>query len=157
MSAQHEQSMPGPKSKQTRRLRSGSAPRRRAPPGPSDWPRRLVEQAASASRATRLLLLREGATGPFIVASQLPPGEDGAALHGAITPWLDEARRTRHARLRHGPVGAAARRSVRASSRRWSATACSASSMPTSTAQPDASAAPIATCSRRSPTRRRSR
>ena len=26
-------------------------------------------------------------------------------LHAAITPWLDEARRTRHARLRHGPAG----------------------------------------------------
>ena len=108
MSAQHEQSMPGPKSKQTRRLRSGSAPRRRVLPGPAGWQRRLVEQVASASGATRVLFLRENAAGPVIVASHLPPGEDGAALHAAITPWLDEARRTRHARLRHGPADAAA-------------------------------------------------
>ena len=108
VSAEHEQSMPGPKSKQTRRLRSGVTPRRRAAPGPADWQRQLVEQAAVASGATRVLLLREGAAGPTIGAWRLPPGEDGAALLAAITPWLDEARRTRHARLRHGPAGAAA-------------------------------------------------
>ena len=107
MSAQQEQSMPGPKSKQTRRLRSASGVRPRRLAGSRDWQRQLVEHAASASGATRVLLLRERANGPLIVASYLPPDDDAATLHGAIGPWLDEARRTRHARLRHGPAGAA--------------------------------------------------
>ena len=106
MSAQQEQSMPGPKSKQTRRLRSAGGVARPASPRSRDWQRQLVEHAASASGATRVLLLRERANGPLIVASCLPPDDDAATLHGAIGPWLDEARRTRQTRLRHGPAGA---------------------------------------------------
>ena len=108
MSAQQEQSMPGPKSKQTRRLRSAGGVARPASPRSRDWQRQLVEHAASASGATRVLLLRERANGPLIVASCLPPDDAAATLHGAIGPWLDEARRTRQTRLRHGPAGAPA-------------------------------------------------
>ena len=59
-------------------------------------------------RAQRLLLVLDTPDGPQVVASQLPAGEVDAALLPAITPWLDEARRKRSVRLRHGPVAAAA-------------------------------------------------
>jgi GAF domain-containing protein len=43
-----------------------------------------------------------------VAAAQLPHGEQAAPLLQAITPWLDDARHTRLASLRHGPPGAAA-------------------------------------------------
>ncbi len=67
----------------------------------------LVRGAADLSAAERLLLVLQGETAPQIAAARLPPGEDAGALLQAVTPWLLEAKRTRRARLRHGPDGAA--------------------------------------------------
>jgi GAF domain-containing protein len=65
----------------------------------------LVEEAARLLGAQRVLLVLEsGARGPN-GGSLVPAGEDPATLLQAIAPWLDEARRTRAARLRHGPQG----------------------------------------------------
>ncbi|MBN8490932.1 MAG: response regulator [Burkholderiales bacterium] len=41
-----------------------------------------------------------------LAGAQLPPGEDAQALLQAVTPWLQEAARSRMASLRHGPAGA---------------------------------------------------
>jgi GAF domain-containing protein/CheY-like chemotaxis protein len=68
----------------------------------------VIAAAAGISGAQRILLLLDTAQGPEIVGSKLPSGEDARTLHRAITPWLTEARRTRAARLRHGPKGAPA-------------------------------------------------
>jgi len=68
----------------------------------------VIAAAAQISGARRVLLLLGTAQGPEVVGSKLPSGEDARALHRAITPWLTEARRTRAARLRHGPEGAPA-------------------------------------------------
>jgi hypothetical protein len=59
-----------------------------------------------ADGASRVLLLLDGAEGLAIAAAKLPAGEDAGELRTAITPWIDEARRSRRARLRHGPQGA---------------------------------------------------
>jgi hypothetical protein len=66
----------------------------------------LVGEATELSGAERVLLLLERPDGPGLAGSQLPPGEDAAVLLQLITPWLDEARRTRAVNLRHGPEGA---------------------------------------------------
>ncbi|MBL8342418.1 MAG: response regulator [Rubrivivax sp.] len=71
----------------------------------------LVDEATELSGAERVLLVfeHEGG-GRHIAGSLLPVGADtGAharALLQAITPWLDEAQRTRGISLRHGPPGA---------------------------------------------------
>ena len=72
----------------------------------------LVDAAARHCSAERVLLLIEGQAQPHIAGARLPPGEGAPALLHAITPWLAEARRTRTARLRHGPR--APRRSINA-------------------------------------------
>jgi GAF domain-containing protein/DNA-binding response OmpR family regulator len=64
----------------------------------------LVERAAVLVGARRVMLVLDDAGAPHIAASQLPQGESAAALLAAITPWLDSARRSRRARLRHGPA-----------------------------------------------------
>ena len=66
----------------------------------------LVDEAAALCGAQRVLLALDTAQGLQAAAMRLPPGEDAAALLRAITPWLIEARRTRKARLCHGPQGA---------------------------------------------------
>jgi signal transduction histidine kinase/CheY-like chemotaxis protein len=68
----------------------------------------LTQEAAALTRARRVLLvLRDATQGQHAVAhARLPRGESAATLLDAITPWLIEARRTRSARLRHGPGGA---------------------------------------------------
>ncbi|MFO1326712.1 MAG: GAF domain-containing protein [Rubrivivax sp.] len=69
----------------------------------------LVEEATELSGADRVLLVLDGdddAPGRRIAAQLLPQGEDAALLLRRIGPWLDEAARTRSARLRHGPEGA---------------------------------------------------
>jgi GAF domain-containing protein/DNA-binding response OmpR family regulator len=66
----------------------------------------LVERAAVLVGARRVMLVLDDAGAPHIAASQLPQGESAAELLAAITPWLDSARRSRRARLRHGPAGA---------------------------------------------------
>jgi GAF domain-containing protein len=68
----------------------------------------LVARIASLTRATRVLLLLDIADSLAVVAAKLPAGEDAAELCAAITPWVDEARRSRRARLRRGPQGAPA-------------------------------------------------
>jgi len=65
----------------------------------------MVAQAAALSGAQRVLLALDSPPGPRVAASRLPPGEAEASLLQAIAPWLAEARRTRAARLRHGPEG----------------------------------------------------
>ena len=67
----------------------------------------LAADLADLTGARRILLVRtEAADGMPAAQAQLPEGEDAAALLKAISPWLAEARRTRRARLRHGPEGA---------------------------------------------------
>ena len=66
----------------------------------------LIEEVAELLGARRVLLVLETADGPAIAGAQVPEGETPDALLQAITPWLDEARRTRQTRLRHGPEGA---------------------------------------------------
>ena len=68
----------------------------------------LVEETTELSGAQRVLLLLPQGDGFVVAGSLLPVGEDASALLQAITPWLDEARHTRLASLRHGPEGAAA-------------------------------------------------
>jgi hypothetical protein len=65
----------------------------------------LVRATASLLQARRVLLVSDGPLGQHAVAARLPAGEDERALLRAVRGWLDEARRTRAARLRHGPDG----------------------------------------------------
>ena len=67
----------------------------------------LIEAAIELSAAARVLLVLEEPAGRQLAAARLPQGEAPAALLAAVTPWLDDARRSRRARLRHGPEGAA--------------------------------------------------
>ncbi len=67
----------------------------------------LIDEATELCGAERVLLVLEGEAGaPHIAGSELPPGERADELLAAIAPWLDDARRTRAATLRHGPAGA---------------------------------------------------
>jgi GAF domain-containing protein/CheY-like chemotaxis protein len=66
----------------------------------------LVEEATELSGAERVLLVLQHDDALRVAASTLPPGEDVTPLLHAVTPWLDEARHTRLASLRHGPDGA---------------------------------------------------
>ncbi len=66
----------------------------------------LVEEATELSGAQRVLLVLPQDDGLAIGAAMVPVGEQAAPLLQAITPWLDEARHTRLASLRHGPAGA---------------------------------------------------
>ena len=70
----------------------------------------IVDAAAGLCPARRLLLLSREAGAYRVAAARLPRDERSAssrdALLRAITPWLDEAGRSRNKRLRHGPAGA---------------------------------------------------
>ena len=68
----------------------------------------LVEEATELSGAERVLLVLPHADGDGLAspARCCRRAKTRAALLQAITPWLDEARRTRLASLRHGPEGA---------------------------------------------------
>jgi hypothetical protein len=68
----------------------------------------LVDEVTELSGAERVLLVLDTAEGTEVVGSLLPQGECEAGLLAALTPWLAKARRTRAARLRHGPEGAEA-------------------------------------------------
>jgi GAF domain-containing protein/CheY-like chemotaxis protein len=74
----------------------------------------LVGEAAKSLGARRVLLAFEGsatsdaAASMRVAASLVPKGESVRELLRAITPWLQEAHRTRKASLRHGPAGAKA-------------------------------------------------
>ena len=66
----------------------------------------LIDEVTELSGAERVLRVPE-TSGEFRIAGALvPKGEDTQVLLHAITPWLDEARRTRAVRLRHGADGA---------------------------------------------------
>ena len=65
----------------------------------------LIEEVAELLGARRVLLVLQTADGPAIAGAQVPEGEAADALLHAITPWLDEARRTLQTSLRHGPEG----------------------------------------------------
>ncbi len=88
--------------------------RRQRPFGEATAPRetavcaRLAADAA-ALPARRVLLVLDTADGRRVAAARLPRREKAADVLQAIGPWLDEARRTGKARLRHGPAGAAPR------------------------------------------------
>ncbi len=66
----------------------------------------LVDEVTELSGAERVLLLLDGPEGLTMAGALLPDGETEEALLAAVGPWLDEARRTRAVRLRHGPDGA---------------------------------------------------
>ena len=66
----------------------------------------VIDAAARASGAQRVLLVLNGPDGLRIAGSRVPRGEDTGTLLQAVTPWLSEASRTRTASLRHGPDGA---------------------------------------------------
>ena len=72
----------------------------------AEWREFLIGEVAELCRARRVLLLLEGPQGVRIGGARLPAGEDAAALLRAVTPWLQQARRSRAASLRHGPAGA---------------------------------------------------
>jgi len=65
----------------------------------------LVAEAARRLGAQRVLLVLHEGRRLHPAGARLPRGESADALLKAVTPWLDEARRTRRARLRHGPEG----------------------------------------------------
>jgi GAF domain-containing protein/CheY-like chemotaxis protein len=66
---------------------------------------RIAAEACAALGSQRVVVL----CGSEIAASLLPAGERPEILRDAISPWIDEAARTRKARLRHGPASVAAR------------------------------------------------
>jgi GAF domain-containing protein/CheY-like chemotaxis protein len=66
----------------------------------------LIEEASELLGARRLMLVIDDAGGTRVAGSQLPADETVETLLAAVGPWLDEARITRNARLRHGPDGA---------------------------------------------------
>ncbi|HEY4956618.1 MAG TPA: GAF domain-containing protein, partial [Caldimonas sp.] len=68
----------------------------------------LIDEAAGLLGARRVLLVLDGPAGFELAGARVRRGEDRQTLLQAVTPWLEEARRTRSARLRHGPDGAAA-------------------------------------------------
>ena len=65
----------------------------------------LIDEATELTGAERLVLALPDGDGWSIAGSLVPHGEDAGALLAAVAPWLDEARTTRAARLRHGPDG----------------------------------------------------
>ncbi len=69
------------------------------------WPC-LLQCALEFGNAQRVLLVHNAIGSRDIADAHLPAGEDAQILLAAIAPWLDQAQRTRTARLRHGPAGA---------------------------------------------------
>ena len=68
--------------------------------------RLLIKEARALCGARRVLLVLDTPVGFEVADSLLPKGEAAAELLQAIAPWLEEARRSRAAALRHGPEGA---------------------------------------------------
>ena len=99
---------PVPRGDATQRLLDGSLRLHRLRDA-SEVPRMVIEIAVQATGARRVLLALESpAGGVRVAAAHLTRGERVEPLLQAITPWLDDARRTRAVTLRHGPEGAAA-------------------------------------------------
>ena len=67
--------------------------------------RTAVAEAARLLRAGNVVLVLDAAQGRALAGSRVRRGDDPAELLARIAPWLDEARLTRVARLRHGPQG----------------------------------------------------
>ena len=65
----------------------------------------LIDEVTEISGAERVLLVLDAPGELHVAGSLLPRGEDADALLRAVTPWLEDARRTRVVRLRHGPEG----------------------------------------------------
>ena len=69
--------------------------------------RHIVDRAAALVGAQRIMLVfQRAAAARRVGASRMPRGEHAGDLLQAVAPWLDEAQRTRRARLRRGPHGA---------------------------------------------------
>jgi signal transduction histidine kinase/DNA-binding response OmpR family regulator len=66
----------------------------------------LIDEITELTGAERVLLVLERDGSRELAGSLVPHGEDARELLRAVTPWLDEARRTRVLNLRHGPAGA---------------------------------------------------
>jgi GAF domain-containing protein len=71
-----------------------------------DVHRFLADRAADLCAAQRVLVVQQARGGATVTAANLARGEDEQALLRSIAAWLEEARRTREACLRHGPEGA---------------------------------------------------
>ncbi len=69
----------------------------------------LVADVVGCCRAQRVLVVLDTAHRPHVAAARLPEGEPNAELLDAIGPWLNVARHSGKARLRHGPDGAVPR------------------------------------------------
>ena len=63
----------------------------------------LIDEVTELTGAERVLLLLEDDGSVYVGGSLMPAGENAQDLLRAITPWLEEARRTRAVSLRHGP------------------------------------------------------
>jgi len=75
---------------------------------PTRLPQQIVDATRSLFGARRALLVFDAQDAPArVAAAHLPRRESVDGLLQAVTPWLQEARRTLRARLRHGPPGAA--------------------------------------------------
>jgi GAF domain-containing protein len=68
-----------------------------------------VAEVARLLGARAVLLATEAPSGRVLAGARVPRGDDAGALLALVAPWLDEAGRSRSARLRHGPEGAAVR------------------------------------------------
>ena len=66
----------------------------------------LIDEITELLGAERVLLVLQTHGERRLAGHLLPRGEDAAALLSAITPWLDDAGRTRKLSLIHGPEGA---------------------------------------------------
>ena len=66
----------------------------------------LVKEVAELFAASRVLFVLQDGKALRLTGARLPRGETAESLLQAVTPWLDQARRTRNTRLRHGPKGA---------------------------------------------------
>jgi signal transduction histidine kinase/CheY-like chemotaxis protein/putative methionine-R-sulfoxide reductase with GAF domain len=66
----------------------------------------LVDAITELLGAERVLLVLQEGSERRLAGQLLPRGEDAVTLLDAITPWLDDAGRTRRVSLIHGPEGA---------------------------------------------------
>ena len=66
----------------------------------------VVAETARLLGARVVLLTTEAPAGRTLAAARLPRGDDAGVLLRLVSPWIDEAARTRSARLRHGPEAA---------------------------------------------------
>ena len=66
----------------------------------------LIDEVTELSGAERVLLVLEGADGPRDRRRAAADGRGCRRAAARVTPWLDEARRTRAVSLRHVPEGA---------------------------------------------------